>query len=206
MADIFEIIADYSFIGIFFLLLGINAAPLLMPPSWIVLSSFLALDPSLDILALALVGATGATIGRFILKRISHLFRRFVGKEQKSNLDIIGNFLNKRKFGYIITSFLFAATPLPSNMLFVAYGLMRAKSIGLYIGFWLGRLLSYYIMLSISDVVLTPFLQLFEERYIGILLADGIGIGAVVLFACIDWSTLITKRKLKFVKPKIWRF
>jgi len=206
MEDIFEIIADYSFIGIFFLMLGINAAPLLMPPSWIVLSSFLALDPSLDILTLALVGATGATIGRFILKRISHLFRRFMGKEQQSNLDIIGNFLNKRKFGYLLTSFLFAATPLPSNMLFVAYGLMRAKSIGLYIGFWLGRVFSYYIMLSISDVVLTPFLQLFEERYIGILIADGIGVGVVILFACIDWGILIKKKKLKFVKPKLWRF
>jgi len=205
MTDFFEVIADYSYLGIFFLLLGINAAPLLMPPSWIVLSSFLALDPTLNILVLALVGATGATIGRFFLKRISHLFRRFMGKEQKSNLDIIGNFLNRRKFGYIITSFLFAATPLPSNMLFVAYGLMRAKSIGLYIGFWLGRVLSYYIMLSISDVVLTPFLQLFEDRYIGILVADGIGIGAVILFACIDWGLFITKRKLKFVKPKIWR-
>ena len=206
MTDVFEVIADYSYLGIFFLLLGINAAPLLMPPSWIVLSSFLALDPTLNILVLALVGATGATIGRFFLKRISHLFRRFMGKEQKSNLDIIGNFLNRRKFGYIITSFLFAATPLPSNMLFVAYGLMRAKSIGLYVGFWLGRVLSYYIMLSISDVVLTPFLQLFEDRYIGILIADGIGISAVILFACIDWGLLITKRKLKFVKPKIWRF
>ena len=206
MADIFEVIADYSYFGIFFLLLGINAAPLLMPPSWIVLSSFLALDPSLDILTLALVGATGATIGRFILKRISHLFRRFVGKEQKSNLDIVGNFLNKRKFGYLLTSFLFAATPLPSNMLFVAYGLMRAKSVGLYIGFWLGRVLSYFIMLSISDIVLTPFLQLFEDRYIGILIADGTGIGVVILFSFIDWGTLIAKRKLKFVKPKIWRF
>ena len=98
MADIFEIISEYSYIGIFFLILGINAAPLLMPPSWIVLSSFLAIDPTLDILTLALVGATGATIGRFILKRISHLFRRFVGKEQKSNLDIIGNFLNNIYF------------------------------------------------------------------------------------------------------------
>ena len=205
MTDVFEVIADYWYLGIFFLLLGINAAPLLMPPSWIVLSSFLALDPTLNILVLALVGATGATIGRFFLKRISHLFRRFIGKEQISNLDIIGNFLNRRKFGYILTSFLFAATPLPSNMLFVAYGLMRAKSIGLYIGFWLGRVLSYYIMLSISEVVLTPFLQLFEDRYIGILVADGIGIGAVILFACIDWGLFITKRKLKFVKPKIWR-
>lgn len=206
MTDILETISDYSYFGIFFLLLGINTAPLLMPPSWMVLASFLALDPSLDLIVLTLVGATGATIGRFFLKRISHLFRRFVGKEQKSNLDIIGNFLNRRRFGYVLTSFLFAATPLPSNMLFVAYGLMRAKSIGIYIGFWFGRVLSYYIMLSISDVVLVPFLQLFEDRYTGIIIADGIGIVTVVLFASIDWGMLITQKKFKFVKPKIWRF
>ncbi len=204
--DFFETIIEYSYFGIFLLLLGINAAPLLMPPTWIVLSSFLALDQSLDPLILALVGATGATIGRFILKRISHLFRRFVGKEQKSNLDVIGGFLNRRKYGYALTSFLFAATPLPSNMLFVTYGLMKAKSIGLYIGFWLGRVISYYIMLSISEIVLIPFLQLFEDRYTGILIADAIGIGVVVLFACIDWGLLIKHRKFKFVKPKIWRF
>ena len=206
MTDFFETIADYSYFGIFFLLLGINAAPLLMPPSWIVLSSFLAIDESLDPIILALVGATGATIGRFILKRISHLFRRFVGKEQKSNLEFIGGFLNRRKYGYALTSFLFAATPLPSNMLFVTYGLMKAKSIGIYIGFWFGRVISYYIMLSISDVVLIPFLQLFEDRYTGILIADAVGIGVVVLFASIDWGVLIKQRKFKLVKPKIWRF
>jgi len=206
MTDILETISDYSYFGIFFLLLGVGTAPLLMPPSWMVLASFLALDPSLDLIVLALVGATGATIGRFFLKRISHLFRIFVRKEQKSNLDIIGNFLNHRRLGYVLTSFLFAATPLPDNMLFVAYGLMRIKSIGIYIGFWFGRVLSYYIMLSISDVVLVPFLQLFEDRYTGIIIADGIGIGSLVLFASIDWGMLITQKKFKFVKPKIWRF
>jgi len=206
MVDIFDIIVEYSYFGIFLLLIGINAAPILMPPTWIVLSSFFALDSSLDPLLLALVGATGATIGRLILKNLSGFFRRFVGKEQKSNLDAIGNFLNRKKFGYVLTSFLFAATPLPSNMLFVAYGMMRAKSIGLYFGFWLGRLLSYYIMITISSVVLTPFLELFEDKIIGILVADIVGIGVVVVFTCINWQTLLLERKLQFVRPKLWRF
>lgn len=206
MTDILEIISNYSYFGIFLLLVGVNTSPLLMPPSWMVLASFLALDPSLNLIVMALVGATGATIGRFFLKRISHLFRRFVGTEQKSNLDIIGNYLNRKRFGYILTSFLFAATPLPTNILFVAFGLMRIKNIGIYIGFWCGRALSYYIMLSISDVVLVPFLQLFEDRYTGIIIADVIGIGSLVLFASIDWGMLITQKKFKFVKPKIWRF
>ena len=206
MADIFDTIMEYSYFGIFLLLIGINAAPILMPPTWIVLSSFFALDSSLDPLLLALVGATGATIGRLILKNLSSFFRRFVGKEQKSNLDAIGNFLNRKKFGYVLTSFLFAATPLPSNMLFVAYGMMKAKSIGLYFGFWLGRVLSYFIMITVSSVVLAPFLELFEDKIIGILLADVVGIGVVVVFTCINWQTLLLERKLRFVRPKLWRF
>ena len=205
MADIFETIIEYSYLGIFFLLIAVNAAPILMPPTWIILSSFFALDASLDPFLLALVGATGATIGRFFLKRLSGLFRRFVGKEQESNLDAIGNFLNKKKFGYTLTSFLFAATPLPSNMLFVAYGMMRAKSIGLYIGFWCGRLVSYYIMITISEAVLAPLLQLFEDRIIGIIVADIIGIGAVIFFTCINWQVLLFQRKLRFVRPRLWR-
>jgi len=205
MVDILEIFGEFSYFGIFLILIAINAAPILMPPTWIVLSSFYALDSTLDPIFLAIVGATGATIGRFFLKRVSSLFRKFVGPEQKSNLDIIGDYLNRKRFGYIVASFLFAATPLPSNMLFVTYGLMRAKNFGLYVGFWLGRILSYYVMISISNIVLTPFLQIFEERYIGILVADGLGIGIVVLFTSIDWALLITKRKLKFVRPRIWK-
>jgi len=206
MEDLYEMLAEFSYLGIFLLLIALNTAPLFIPPTWIVLSSFYVMDPSLDPFLLALVGATGSVIGRIILKRISGSFRRFIAKEHKTNLDFIGVFLNGKKFGYAIASFLFAATPLPSNMLFVAYGLMKAKSVGLYVGFWLGRVVSYYVMISISNIVLTPFLQLFEDRYIGILLADGIGIGFVLLFSSINWSLLITQRKFKLVKPKLWRF
>jgi hypothetical protein len=204
--DIFEIFAEYSYLGIFLVILGVNISPILMPPSWIVLTSFYLLDPTLNVLFLAVVGATGATIGRYFLKKISGVFRKFVGTEQKSNLDIIGNYLNKKKYGYLIASFLFGATPLPSNILFITYGLMRTKNIGIYIGFWFGRTISYIIMIYFSDAVLRPFFEIFEDRLVGILLIDGVGIGLIILFASINWTVLITERKIKFVKPKIWRF
>ena len=206
MTDLFEIFSELSYFGVFLVLIGVNSPPFLMPPTWIILSSFHAFDPSLNPIVLSIVGATGATIGRFILKNISGYFRKFVGPEQKSNLDIIGDFFNRKKYGYVLASFLFAATPLPSNMLFITYGLMKAKSFGLYVGFWFGRALSYYVMISISNIVLTPFLQIFEERYIGILLLDGLSIGSVIFFTSINWALLITQKKLKFVKPKLWRF
>ncbi len=206
MEDIFEIFGEYSYFGIFLVLIGINASPILMPPSWIILTSFYLLDPSLNVILLAMVGATGATLGRFFLKKISGYFRKFVAEEQKNNLDIIGDYLNNKKYGYVIASFLFGATPLPSNMLFITYGLMRAKSIGIYIGFWFGRIISYIIMIYFGNAVLAPFLEVFEDRLTGILLIDGVGIGVIVLFASIKWTVLITQRKIKFVKPKLWRF
>ena len=205
MIDIFEFFSEYSYFGIFLVLIGVNTAPILMPPSWIVLTSFYLIDPSLNVIFLAMVGATGATIGRFFLKKISGIFRKFVGDEQKSNLDIIGNYLNQKKFGYLIASFLFGATPLPSNMLFITYGLMRAKSIGIYFGFWFGRTLSYIVMIYFGNAVLQPFLEIFEDRLTGILLIDGVGVGVIVLFASINWTVLFTQRKIKFVKPKVWR-
>lgn len=206
MVDIFEIFGELSYLGIFLVLILVNASPILMPPSWIILTSFYLLDPSLNVVFLAMIGATGATIGRFFLKKISGLFRKFVGEEQKSNLDIIGDYLNHKKYGYLLASFLFGATPLPSNMLFITYGLMRAKNIGIYVGFWFGRTISYIIMIYFGNAVLQPFLKIFEDRLTGILLIDGVGIGLIVLFASINWTVLITQRKIKFVKPKIWRF
>ncbi len=91
MADFFESVLEFSYLGIFFLLILVNAAPLLMPPTWIILASFYAIDSSYDPLVLALVGATGATIGRFILKQVSTLFRKFVQKEQKSFVSFCSN-------------------------------------------------------------------------------------------------------------------
>lgn len=206
MADIFEIFGELSYFGIFLVLIGVNASPLLMPPSWIVLTSFYLLDPNLNIILLSVVGATGATIGRFFLKKISGLFRKYVGEEQKSNLDIIGDYLSRKRFGYVIASFLFGATPLPSNMLFITYGLMKAKNVGIYIGFWFGRVLSYIVMIYFGNAVLKPFLEIFEDRFLGILLVDALGIIVIIFFASINWSLLITQRKLKFSRPKLWRF
>ena len=61
-------------------------------------------------------------------------------------------------------------------------------------------------MITISKIVLTPFIELFEDRYIGILVADVLGIAVVIFFTCIDWNLLLVSRKFKLIKPKLWRF
>ncbi len=203
--DIFEILGGFSYLGPLIILFLVNISPILMPPNWLVLSSFYAIDDSMNIAVLAIVGATASTSGRFVLKQLVSKFKNKSNNET-SNLTMIGNYLNKKKFGYVISSFVFGATPLPDNILFVAYGLIKAKSIGMYIGFWFGKLLAFYVMLTISPAVLTPFTKMFEDRFVGILLADALGIVAIVVFAAIDWNIMLNEKKLRLVKPKLWRF
>ena len=40
--DIFEMFADLSYAGVLAVLVAVNTAPILMPPTWIILSSFYA--------------------------------------------------------------------------------------------------------------------------------------------------------------------
>jgi len=205
MADVFEIFDGFSYLGPLIVLFLVNISPILMPPNWLILSSFYALDDSMDIAVLAIVGATASTAGRFVLKQLVSKFKNH-SNNNTSNLTVIGDYLNKKKYGYVVSSFVFAATPLPDNILFVAYGLIKAKSIGMYVGFWFGKLLAFYVMLTISPAVLVPFTRLFEDRLVGILLADGLGIMAIIIFAAIDWNILLNKKKLRLVKPRLWRF
>ena len=205
MIDIFEIFSTFSYLGPLIVLFLMNLSPILMPPNWLILSSFYALDDSMDIAVLAIVGATASTAGRFVLKQLVSKFKNH-SKNNTSNLTVIGDYLNKKKYGYVISSFVFAVTPLPDNILFVAYGLIKAKSIGMYVGFWFGKLLAFYVMLTISPAILIPFTRLFEDRLVGILLADGLGIIAIIVFAAIDWNILLNKKKLRLVKPRLWRF
>ena len=205
MADIFEIFDGFSYLGPLIVLFLVNISPILMPPNWLILSSFYALDDSMNIAVLAIVGATASTAGRFVLKQLVSKFKNH-SNNNTSNLTVIGDYLNKKKYGYVISSFVFAVTPLPDNILFVAYGLIKAKSIGMYVGFWFGKLLAFYVMLTISPAVLVPFTRLFEDRLVGILLADGLGIMAIIIFAAIDWNILLNEKKLRLVKPRLWRF
>jgi len=205
MGDIFEIFDGFSYLGPLIVLFLVNISPILMPPNWLILSSFYALDDSMNMVVLAVVGATASTAGRFVLKQLVSKFKN-QSNNNTSNLTVIGDYLNKKKYGYVISSFVFAVTPLPDNILFVAYGLIKAKSIGMYVGFWFGKLLAFYVMLTISPAILIPFTRIFEDRLVGILLADGLGIVAIIIFAAIDWDILLNKKKLRLVKPRLWRF
>ena len=136
--------------------------------------------------------------------QISTHFRIFINKEKVSSLDHLHTFFKGKRYGYFVTSFLYSLSPLPSNVMFITYGIMKARSVGILAGFWIGRVLSYYILISTDNVMLGPFMELFSSHLTGIIVTDAVGMLSVAVFASINWLKLIMERKLEFIKPKLW--
>lgn len=197
-----ELIERWSYWAILVLAFGLNVAPILMPPTWMVLTSLYVAYPSLSPLYLSLVGTTGSTCGRFVLSYIGSAGRRFISEERKSSLDALNRYLRNRRYVYFLFSFIFALGPFPSSMLFIAYGIVNARTFGIFFGFWLGRLISYYVTITVSSVVYKSFGDLLSNQLYAIVLLDLLGLLSVIVFASIDWDKLIRARRFKFIRPR----
>lgn len=199
------IVSSWSYLGIFALIFGINIVPVMMPPSWLVLASLFLLFPSLSPLYLAIIGATASTLGRFGLTYLGSAGRVFMGSGRKTSLDSLHGFLSKNRYSYFILSLAFAIIPVSSNMLFIAYGLMKARNFGMFLGFWIGRAVTYFVLIAAAPIFLKPVVDLFSNQLTGVIVVDAAGLLSIIAFALVDWRKLIMKRKLVFIKPSFMR-
>ncbi|HEX2406167.1 MAG TPA: hypothetical protein VHJ38_03070, partial [Nitrososphaeraceae archaeon] len=148
------------------------------------------------------IGATAAVIGRLILLQLSTIGRKAINDHRKISLEKLRKYLEKTKYGYLMGTLLFALLPLPSNMLFISYGLMNAKSIGIVVGFWIGRFVAYMIMLNLSKYFVDYFKKILNSDIQSLLIIDILGIIMTLFILLIDWNILFSERKLVFIKPK----
>ena len=208
MEVLFEFFATlfsgYTYPFVFFIIFVISVIPILTPPTWIVIVSAYSLNDQLNPILLSMIGASAAISGRLILLQLSTVGRKAINDHRKNSLDRFRKYLEKKRYGYLIGTLLFALLPLPSNMLFISYGLMKAKSIGIVVGFWLGRFLAYFIMINLSQYFFNYFKDILNVDTPSLIFIDIVGILMTLLMLLIDWNTLLSDHKLVFIRPKIF--
>jgi membrane protein YqaA with SNARE-associated domain len=180
----------------------LSIIPILTPPTWIVVVSAYSLNDQINPIVLSMVGATAAITGRLILLQLSTIGRRAINDHRKSSLEKLRKYVEKTRYGYLIGTLIFALTPLPSNMLFISYGLINAKSLGIIIGFWIGRFIVYLGMISLSRYFVDYFKEILSSDIQSIFIIDIIGIIMTLFMLLIDWNILFSEHKLVFIKPK----
>ena len=126
----------------------------------------------------------------------------YLTEEHEIFRQFLRKFLEKTRYGYFIGTLLFALLPLPSNMLFISYGLLNAKSIGIVIVFWTGRFLVYLIMIYISSYFFNSFKEMLNSDFQTLIIMNVVGILMTLFMLLIDWDILLSEHKLSFIKPK----
>jgi hypothetical protein len=204
MAVAFEEVIQHILL-VFLIVFVLNLIPAFAPPTWMVFSYIGFRYPAANVLLFAAVGAIAATLGRLTLARLSMLIirKRFLGEGSRQNIDVIRERLEKRpKLTFGIFLF-YAFTPLPSNYLFIAYGLTAMKLLPIAAPFLLGRTVSYMVW-GVSSSVASRWLSIESADVISYMslyfVATQILLMVLVyVFTKIDWSVLFDERKLRWM-------
>lgn len=118
--------------------------PAFGPPTWALLV-FLSLSYQLHPAVLVPLGAASATAGRTVLALVTGAFRARLSPRRVASLEALRNAVTARPHRALIGLGLFLVSPLPSNQLFMAAGLLAAPLRPLAAAFFVGRLVAYSV-------------------------------------------------------------
>jgi hypothetical protein len=189
--------------ALFFVVFVLNVLPAFAPPTWMTLSFVGLAIPNVNVIALAVVGAAAATLGRITLAKLSRRIVRhgLLSEPARLNIDAIKQGIEGRR-ALTSTAFMaFALSPLPSNYLFIAYGLTSLPIMFLAVPFFVGRLLSYGFWVATASTVGDRLnVDWFESSaYLSayFVLSQLLLVPAIYAFTRVDWHAAFSERRLK---------
>lgn len=186
-----------------------NLIPVFGPPTWSILSFIVLTYPISSLPLLVVVGVLGAAAGRAGLTFYSHhlIRNKILSKHMRDNIDHLKAHLIKNKWVASGLFLLDSLTPLPSDQLFIAYGLTGMPLVYAMVPFILGRLVTYsfwvytanYVASSISITSWSIF-----SFFGGSFIIVEIGLFFLVyLFIRIDWEYLIMHKGFRLITSRI---
>jgi len=191
-----------SLMTLFVLAFVLNVLPAFAPPTWMLLSFFGLGFPDASPWWVALVAALAATSGRTVLaycaQRISG--SRWFPDSMRANLRSVAEAIERRRATSSVAILLFAFTPLPSNTLFLAYGLSRAPLPLLAVPFFAGRFVSYAFAFAGGAAVADRFdIEISGRASALYFVASQLASVLVVyVFARVDWRRSCRDRRLRW--------
>ena len=193
---------------LFLVVFLLNVIPAFAPPTWMVFSFLGFRLPTHLNWSFPLVGATAAVTGRSLLGKLSRIIIRnhWLSDAARENISSVKLELEKRPnltFGLFL---FYAFTPLPSNYVFIAYGLTNLPFVRLLVPFFIGRFVSYYFW-AMSAAAVSRKLELEDTEamsYFSVyfVLTQLTLIAIVYAFVRVDWKLLLQERKLQWTHRK----
>lgn len=187
------------FLAVFFL----NVLPAFAPPTWMLMGFFGLRFPDTNPWLAALMAASGAVLGRSVLAYMAQRFThsRWIPDSVRDNLNVVAEAIKRRRATSSSAFLLFAFSPLPSNALFLAYGLTRAPLHLLAVPFFAGRFVSYFVAFAGGAALTRTFdLELSGGATLAYFVVSQVAsLGLVYAFAKVDWRESWNGRRLRWL-------
>ena len=190
-------------VALFIVIFMLNVLPAFAPPTWTTMSFIGLAVPDDRYILLSIVAAIAATSGRIVLAKFSRALvrRRLLSEEARRNVDAIRTGIERQPVLTFGTLLGYSLSPLPSNYLFIAYGLTSLPIAFLSLPFFVGRLASYaFWMRTASTVGDWLDVDWFESApyFVAYYLSSQLLLVPVIYaFTRIDWRALFGERRLE---------
>ena len=192
-------------LSLFAVVFALNCLPVFAPPTWMVVSAMTLSSPGANPWLTALAAATAATAGRLVLAKMAFFLvrQRWLSARTKENVDLVKVRLDKHRamtFGAVLA---YTCSPLPSNSLFIAYGLTSLPLAPVAAASFIGRFLTYSVwvvmVMEVAQKVVVDGGSVFA--YLGgyFVVTQVLMIVLVVLFAKLDWRAWFASKTLQLM-------
>ena len=199
-----DLIDKYGVLGVFLISFIGNAIPYATMP-YLALIAALAMKKGLtlwDMIVWSVVGGLGAALGKVVVYLTGLGTSELLPERVKKNLEIFSRIAQR---GIFIAIFLFAALPLPDDVLYIPLGIARYPLLKFFIAVWAGKVVITFlsilfgktysvvmeeynisfgtsmIILIVVTIILTIIISRMDWIRIGIALSErGVGYALVV--------------------------
>jgi hypothetical protein len=191
---------------LFIVIFVLNLLPAFAPPTWTAMSFIGLTIPSIDFVPLAVVAATAATFGRVTLAKLSRAIvrQRLLSEETRYNVDAIRHGIEGRPVMTFGTFLAYSFSPLPSNYLFIAYGLTSLPIAFLALPFFVGRLVSYAFWIKTASAIGDRLeLDWFESAPYFVayfIISQLLLIPIIYGFTRVDWHAVFTGQPFRWLR------
>ncbi len=192
-------------LSLFAIIFVFNCLPAFAPPTWMVVSAMTVSSPGANPWLTALVAAAAATAGRVVLAKLAYILvrQRWLSARTKENVDLVKVRLERHRvmtFGAVLA---YTCSPLPSNSLFMAYGLTSLPLAPVAAASFIGRFLVYsfwvVMAMEVAQKVVVDKGSVFA--YLGgyFVVTQVLMLALVVVFAKLDWRAWFASKRLQLM-------
>ena len=192
-------------LSLFAVIFVLNCLPAFAPPTWMAVSAMTLSSPGANPWLTAFVAASAATAGRLVLAKTAFLLvrQRWLSPRTKENVDQVKDRLEQHRamtFGAVLA---YTCSPLPSNSLFIAYGLTSLPLAPVAAASFIGRFLTYsvwvVVAMEVAQKVVVDTGSVFA--YLGgyFVVTQVLMLALVVLFAKLDWKAWFASKRLQLM-------